>query len=330
MPGKAEAIILLLVSVFLVSSCTRNDSVSKSSNALIRIGINRSVKSSPIVIAEKSGFFLEKKIKTELLIEPSAIKMMDNLEEKKCDIVCVPEYQFVNNTHGSSIDFRIIAVLNRNQSRSLVMNNDILSSPSELAGTRIGLAANSAGEYTLYRLLVFNNIEYGSVDIVYKKPQELASALASGEVDSVIVWSPFTYEAAEKLGKKASVINAQLGRDMYWLLVSEKQWAEENTEKIISFLESIEKSYKIINDDPEDAQNITAEYLSLDLESIKNEWREYIFYLELPQSLILAMEQEAEWIYKQFSDTEEIPDFSSLIDYRYLESLYPERVTIIR
>ena len=330
MSGKTKIFILLLLTGFYFLSCSKKDSDIKGSDISIKIGLNRSLKSSPIVIAEKLGFFFDNNITINLLIEPSAIKMMDNLKEKKCDIVCVPEYQFVNHSLDGSSNYRVIAVLNRNQSRSLVMNNEILKYPSELAGTRIGLAEKSAGEYTLYRLLLFNNIKYESVEIVYKKPQELAHALSSGEVDSVIVWSPFTYEAEKKLGKKASVVSAQLGRDMYWLLVAEKKWAENNSKEIISFLESLEKGYEIINKDPLRAQSITSEYLSLDPDSVKNEWKEYLFYLELPQSLILAMEQEAEWISKQLSDNKEIPDFSDLINYRYLESLYPERVTIIR
>ncbi len=329
MSEKKEILFFLLLYVLVLTSCNKTETSSNNIKSIIRIGINRSVKSAPIAIAEESGYFTENNLNVDLIIEPSAVKMMENLESSKCDIVCVPEYQIVNYSFTSS-DFCIIAVLNRNQSRSLVMNNDILKSSSELAGTRIGLAGNSAGEYTLYRLLVFNNIEYNSVDVVYKKPQELASALAAGEVDSVIVWSPFTYEAVEKLGDRASVVNAQLGRDMYWLLVSRKKWTDENSDAVKQFLESLEKSYKLINADPSEAQNITASFLSLDPDSVKNEWKEYLFYLELPQSLILAMEQEGEWKQKQIPGNTEIPDFLSIIDYRYLESLYPERVTLIR
>ena len=329
MAEKTEILFFLLLSVFIFSSCSKTDDLSKNRKSVISIGLNRSVKSAPIAIAEESKYFSQNNLNVNLIIEPSAIKMMDNLKSRKCDIVCVPEYQIVNHSFARS-DFCIIAVLNRNQSRSLVMNTDVLSSPSGLAGTRIGLAENSAGEYTLYRLLLFNNIEYSSVEIVYKKPQELASALAGGEVDSVIVWSPFTYEAVEMLGEKASVVNAQLGRDMYWLLVSRKEWTAENTKAVKRFLESLEKSYKLINSNPEESQNITSSFLSLDPDSVKDEWKEYLFYLELPQSLVLAMEQEGEWIQKQIPENPEIPDFLSLINYRYLESLYPERVTLIR
>ena len=326
---KMETFFFFFLTLFIFISCSKTDDNLKNSNFSVKIGLNRSVKSAPVVIAEESGFFTANSLNADLIIEPSAIRMMDNLRKNKCDIVCVPEYQIVNHSFTSS-DFCIIAVLNRNQSRSLVMNNYVLKSPSELSGTRIGLAGNSAGEYTLYRLLLFNNIEYSSVHIIYKKPQELASALAMGEVDSVIVWPPFTYESVNKLGGKVSVVNAQLGRDMYWLLVTRKTWAEENPEAVKKILESLEKSYKLINANPSEAQNITAAFLSLNNDSVRNEWKEYLFYLELPQSLILAMEQEGEWKQKQLSDNPGIPDFLSLIDYRYLESLYPERVTLIR
>ncbi len=184
--------------------------------------------------------------------------------------------------------------------------------------------------YTLYRLLVFNNIEYNSVEIIYKKPKELPSALARGEVDSIIVWFPFTYDAVKKLGDKASVVNAQLGRDMYWLLVTRKEWAEKNSNAVKAFLGALEKSYGVINSNPDVAQEITYQYLSLDPDAVRNEWKEYLFYLELPQSLILAMEQEGDWKKKQLSGNPVIPDFTDIIDCSYLDELFPERVTIIR
>ncbi len=330
MQKRVEIFLIFLIASILIFSCNKKTDVEKpDSNINIRLGLNRSVKSAPAVIAESSGYFSENHLDVELTIKPSVINMMDSLFREEYDIVCVPEYQVVNYSF-SNRDFSILAVLNRNQSRSLVMNRDVLKSPADLAGTRIGLAGNSAGEYTLYRLLVFNNIEYNSVEIVYKKPQELSDALVNGEVDSIIVWSPFTYEAVKKMGKKAVVINAQLGRDMYWLLVSGGKWAEKNSEAVEAFLESLEKSYNLIKKKPDEAQQITASFLSLDPGSVKDEWKEYIFYLDLPQSLLLAMEQEAKWKQKQLPGNPEVIDFMDLIDCRYLEKLYPERVTLIR
>ncbi len=147
---KVIIFIYLVFSLILLMSCYKTDQ-KDTEIVSMQLGLNRSVKSAPVVIAEESGFFKKNNLDVVLNIEPSAINMMDSVINGKYDIVCVPEFQIVNYSFNNN-DFCIIAVLNRNQSRSLIMNNDVLKSPAELAGTRIGLAGNSAGELYIIQI----------------------------------------------------------------------------------------------------------------------------------------------------------------------------------
>ena len=60
MAEKKEILFFLLLSVFIFSSCSKTDDLSKNRKSVISIGLNRSVKSAPIAIAEESKYFFSK------------------------------------------------------------------------------------------------------------------------------------------------------------------------------------------------------------------------------------------------------------------------------
>ena len=72
-----------------------------------------------------------------------------------------------------------------------------------------------------------------------------------------------------------------------------------------------------------------ADCFGFSLTNVKKEWDVYHFGLELPQSLLFAMEQEVEWWRRWKNINGKVPDFFNLIECRPLENLFPEKVTII-
>ncbi len=329
---KVMGIVCILGLSLLAFSCSRSRSAPEQTAPrpveTIRLGINRSIKSAPIIIAEENGFLAEQSLDVQLLVHPSVTGMMDAIANGLCDLVCVPEYQIAEHALTST-DFKVIAVLNRNQSRALIVNSERISRADTLKGKIVGLAGNSAADYTLYQVLVSQGLSLGDVTIKYHRAEDLPAALEEGAVDAIITWSPFIQETVNRLESRAVVSNAHQGRDMYWLLVAEKNWAAEHRQPIQRLLYALEKAYQSMKADPAKARSVISETLSLNAAMLEDEWPDYRFTLEIPQSLILAMEQEASWLLRE-KKTGALPDFLGIIDYSYLDAVFPEKVTLIR
>ncbi len=311
-------------SMLVASSCAKK-SVERVS---FSVGVNRSIKSAPVILADSLGLFDSEGLDVSVGVEGSAVALMDGLTSGTYDLVSVPEYQAVAYSFGRN-DYRIVAVLNRNQSRSMILDGRSVDRAAALSGKRVGLAENSAAEYTLYRVLLFNGIDERSVSVVYYKPADLPQALASGEVDAIVAWEPFSSEAARALNGDAVIEDAHYGRDMYWLLVARADVAERKPEALSRFLVSLDRAIAGLNGNTDASLRLVANELSLSEESLHAEWDSYIFYLELPQSLLLAMEQEARWYAEYSGNATIVPDYLEFIDQSIMTRSLPKRISIV-
>ena len=307
----------------------QNKNWSEDEAVQVSIGINKSLKSAPIVISRESGYFLEQGIKADLVMEISAVPLMEKLFAGELDVICAPEHLVAFNALDRD-DFRIIAVLNRNQSHELIINKDSgIHGIQQLKGARIGLKKKSSSFYFLYRLLLINGINLTDVHLIDISPSQMTASLTDKRVDAIITWPPFTEHAKEKIGNKGLFFNAHMGRDMYWVLVANKKWCKDNTKILEMCLSALQSGFELIDKSPEKAMAIASTYFGFSDNRIKKEWGSYNFRLELPRGLILAMEQEAEWKIKQLKKISPIPDFLELIEFRPLENLYPKKIDII-
>ncbi len=314
----------LCCALFGAASCAKKG-VARSG---VSVGVNRSIKSAPVILADSLGLFNAEGLDVSVGVEGSAVALMDGLYSGAYDLVSVPEFQAVAHSFERR-DYRIVAVLNRNQSRSMVLDGRSVDRAAGLAGKRVGLAENSAAEYTLYRVLLFNGIDERSVSVEYYKPADLPQALANGEVDAIVAWEPFSSEAARALNGDAVIEDAHYGRDMYWLLVTRLDVIEKKPEALSRFLLSLDRAITGLNGNTDASLRLVANELSLSEESLHAEWKSYIFYLELPQSLLLAMEQEARWYADFLERTIDVPDYLGLIDQSIMTRSLPKRVSIV-
>lgn len=326
MPSR-PAIMILLAAVVALSCPAACRKPPEPASAPFAIGINRSLKSAPFAAADVNGYFLKHGIPVDVTVENSATALFDGLHSGSYDLICVPEYQAVVHAFVDG-NFRIISVLNRNQTRSLVYDSSAASGISGLAGKRVGLARNSAAEYTLYRALLVNGVDERTVRIEYFAPEELPAALADKDVDAIISWEPFTTEALRLAGRYARTENAHYGRDMYWLLVARDEVCRSRSDDLVRLLEALEESIALINRKQSGTVEEIASSLSLSPDSLILEWDDYSFNLELPQSLLVSMEQEAAWYRIRFGKDTAIPDFLDVIDSRPLSAIRPRAVSI--
>lgn len=334
--GGIVAIIIALL-LFLFTRSGGSDSSPPGEEALrgnvpmeeLPIGINTTLKSTPVVIAQQMGLFERYGIQARVVTYQSGVEAMSALFSGEVDVATVPEHLAAFNSIERR-DFRILAVVNRNQTQELVARRDRgIESPRDLKGRTIGLKKKSSSLYWLYRLLVYNNLSLDDVELIDSEPDDLPTMLSSGTVDAVITWYPHAYNCRDALGDDAYYTAAQLGQDMYWLVVGMEGWLDEHPGIVLRFLQALRESVDYINVHPREAKEIVAEYFNMEQEYVDFEWPLHTFRLELPQSLLLALEQECRWKIKQMEDGTEMPNYLEFIYFDGLASVAPEAVTIV-
>ena len=80
---------------------------------------------------------------------------------------------------------------------------------------------------------------------------------------------------------------------------------------------------------PEQARAICLQHIGTDSALFAREWQDYHFAVQLDQSLILTLEDQARWMLgKETGDTRGVPNFLDFIHSDGLKAVEPQAVTI--
>lgn len=334
MPVKKRfvtVLILLCLTILIVCGKDASAATDKKSTSQPRlaIAINTTIKSAPLIIAQQAGFFTANGLDVELLVKQSGVKAIKSLYDGQVAMATVPEH-IVAFESLKRDDFQIAAVINRNQTHELIGRKDHgINSVSDLRGKKVAITKKSACSYSLHRLLVYNSLSMADIELIDASPSELVQLIAEGSVDAVNTWHPHAYKAREALGENAFYLATQLGQDMYWLLIGSRQWLTANPAVTVRLLKALEQAVKYIETKPDEAKTYLAAFLKLEKKYLDFEWPLHRFVLELPQNLILAMEQEVQWKIGQSGLQREMPDYLEFIYFEGLSTLNPAKISII-
>ena len=115
-------------------------------------------------------------------------------------------------------------------------------------------------------------------------------------------------------------------------MIAPVEWLENNPEMVKNVFRSILKGEKFIQTNTDESIGIMAEIKSYSIEAMNQTIREEINYnLSLKQYLYMLLENMEQWAIDNKLVKRKSPrNYLKFIDYRPLEAVAPERVSIIR
>jgi NitT/TauT family transport system substrate-binding protein len=297
----------------------------------IRLGVETSVLSSPVWIAEDKGYFqiegLDVQIK-EFGSGKTALRTM--LNDGSLDMVTAAQTPIMFSSFNRN-DYAIIAIMtySDNDVKVLGRKDQGIANPSDLKGRTIGVTKGSTGHSFLSIFLTNNGLSISDVEIVDMEATELARALAEGKVNAVSTWEPHILEAKELLGGGAITFE---GKDIFredWHLVTNRDFIKRYPQAIERFLRAIVRSEDFISKNRETSIDIVARRLKTDRKLIDRCWDDFEFKLVLDQSTIINLEDGARWsISNRLTDAEKVPNYLDFIYIDALKAVKPMAVTI--
>ncbi len=306
----------------------KDTSPSVLKNNHLVVGVNTTLKSASIILAHELGFFKEDGLDVELLVTQSGVATKKAFDNSQIDIATVPEIIAANDSLKND-NWQIISSINRSVTNELVARKDSgIHEIADLRGKKIGLKKKSGAVYWLHRMLIYNSLSQNDVELVDGKPANLAKMLREGEVDAVVTWYPHAYNAINALGDNVYHTSAQLDQEMYWLLIARKQWLIDNPELAVRFMKVLIRSNLFIKSNTSQSKEILAKFLKIDKANIDFEWPLHKFKNELPQNLLMAMEEEVQFKIDQQGQGN-VPDFLDFFYFNALEEIDPMRISIV-
>lgn len=286
--------------------------------------------SASLYVAHEKGYFRAEGLDDTLDSYISGHLGVDAVLTGKADLAAAGDTP-ITQAAVSGKPLAVIATVSEiERAISIIARKDRgISAPDDLRGKKIGRVAGSTADFFLYDYLVTSYINPEDVQVVDIAADKVVDVLLSGEVDAVSTWSPHTLVLRDKLGSNAVVLQRSSIYRMTWNIVTTQEFASNNPERIKRFLRAVIRANAFINEHPDEARTISAKYIGTDSPLYEREWPDYSFTATLSESLVLNMQNQAQWMAgREASGDQGLPDFLDFIYSDGLRAVWPEAVTI--
>lgn len=289
--------------------------------------------SGSVNIAEAKGFFLERGIDGKVKRFQKGKIAFDNYLSGQVDFATTNIISIVLTDFDLS-KHRLIATLayTDNETKVLARKSSGITKPANLKGKKIATTVATTGHFYLYKFLTLNGISASEVEIVFMNNKQISKALLDGDVDAICQHG-MVIENAKRDLKDDWVIfqEGSIHRKPVSLIVPQK-WLSDNSEKAKDILRAILKADQFIQTNTEESIRIIAKAKGYPFEAMSETLRgEMKFDLSLKQYLYMLLENMEQWAIDNNLVKRKAPrNYLDFIDYRPLEAVAPDTVTIIR
>jgi NitT/TauT family transport system substrate-binding protein len=205
-----------------------------------------------------------------------------------------------------------------------------ITAPASLKGKRIGVTLGTSGHFMLDAFLNRQKLSPGEVKAVNLKPEELAAALAQGDVDAVATWEPFLSTSLTQLGGNGTRLSGEDVYELVFNVAGTQEYVVRHPDAMKKLLRALVRSARFCGQVPDEAQEITARAMKTDAKKLKELWSSYKFNVILDQGLLLALEDQTRWAIKnRLTGKAEMPNYLNHVHLDALQSVTPAAVTVI-
>ncbi len=323
---------LILTVCFTLPACDRTGQQYAVPPEKTTVALAATPGSALAQIALARGFFHEKGLDVAVHWHQYGKLALGEVLEGKADFATVAEtpvmFSILNKEKIS-----VIATIQTTRTDNVIIarRDKGISDFGDLRGKRIGATRGTTSDFFLYSFLVTRGISEKNVEVIDLKADDMPGALARGDMDAISTFSPFSAQTLRMLGKKAVVFRDP---DIYrssFLIVAKQELIRKNPEKVRKVLSALLKAEDFVRNNPAEAQKTAADFAKLPMDQVREVWAGSNFSVTLDQTLILALEDEADWAMKNgLTSAKIIPNYLNHIYIDGLKSLRPGSVKILR
>lgn len=327
-PAVLPALLALAVGLAL-GACTGSPSPTPPAKVPVVVGATTFPASAPIYIAQEKGIFAREGLEADIKVYDAGAIALEDAIAGKLDFCAVAETPIARAVLDGK-DFRVIAtVAEMDTANYVVARRDRgISRARDLSGKRLGLIPATSADYFQQIYLTTQRVDPRSVTHVPLTPDTIATALASGTVDAIAAWPPLTTDAERLLGRNAVRLDEPGLYLMFWNIAVPREGGP-SMDAQERFLRAMVAANDFLRSHPSESRRIVARHSGMSEEALAEIWSGIHWNTLLDQSLILALEDEAQWMVSASGKPRATPDFLNVMDTRPLSKVSPGTVDII-
>jgi len=280
---------------------------------VLRLAVNAEyVGSCPVLAARTHGYFAREGIDARLQPYSSGKASLEAVLQGRADLGTVSDIPVVLASLKNQSVVIIASIFEAERDHGIVGRLDRgVSTPASLKGKRIGVTLGTSGHFTLDAFLNRQKLLPAEVTLRNYAPDQLAGALARGEVDAAAGWEPFLTGMTHAIAGKAAIF---YGEDVYaglFNVAGTGDFVRSHPATVRKVLRALLAGARFCRDEPD-------------------AWHGYQFGIVLDQGLLLALEDEARWAIKnRLAERSDMPNFLDAVYLDGLEAVAPSAVTVI-
>ena len=258
--------------------------------------------------------------------------MRAQVTEGKADLAVTAEVPFVISVMKGNAFGIVASLASLSNDNAIIARRDrAIAAAPDLAGKKVGVSFGTSGSYFLWAFLIRNRLPLDSIALVDLPPDRIVAALADGSVDAVATWQPISFQAQAALGKNALSFTEPDAYRTAMVAFGRSEFLNGHPGAIEKLVRAMLKAEQFMRTRPEEALNLTAGWLKIEVDTLRPTWKQFDFGVNLPQSQLTSLEDEARWAMgRGYVAKRPIPNF---LPHLYLDALLavqPERVTVLR
>lgn len=286
---------------------------------------------APAFVAVAKGHFESEGLKVTVQSYPSGKAALDAVLAGSADVATVAELPVaLAVVKGHPVT--ILATLSTQTDYGVVGRMDRgISGSDSLKGKRIAVTVGTSGDFFLDALLVRQRLSRADVQVIDRKPLEMADALEKGEADAIATWEPHVSDAVKRLSANAIVFSSAGIYESTFNLAAMRPFAGKRGEAVKKILRAMIRAEQFMASDQAASEAIIAQALNKSPEEARQLVGMNRFALSLDQNLLVLMEDESRWAVKnKVVEAQGTPNFLNAVYVDGLAMVRPRSVTIIR
>lgn len=260
------------------------------------------------VLAQEEGSFDEAGLAVEMTEFPSGRDALQALSGGAVEIAMVTPSNVAPSVMGGE-DLVVFGAVARWGDWRLVARADRgIAGPEDLAGATIGVPTGTSADQSLATLLEQQGLSAEDVELVNVAPPDMVPALENGTVDAVNIWQPNLSVLENAVPEHVSI---PFEMPSSFLFATTREYAEENPEALLRFLEANRAVDTLINDERDRALDLMVEPSRIERPILEAVWEDFTFETAEPdEEIVDQLARAAEFVIDNGSQPGPVPDFT--------------------
>lgn len=286
-----------------------------------------------VFIAEHEKYFAREGLAVTLDMQPFGKDALETMLAGNAEFAIAASLP-VSAVILNGAEPRLLATIARSEQSQVVVANGKhgITKPADLRGKIVAVKFGTTLQFYLDVMLTDAGVRSSEVRLLDLDTPQALGALRSGAIDATVQFSPLAGDSLESPTLAPTFFSPML-YTMHWNLISTGRDLKARPAIAEKLLRALIAAQEFALDNPDQAVTITARRTGMTAEDLAPYWPAYALQVQLPQSLVVTLEDETRWansLRSASSPSMPTPNFLDYLDAGPLHQVKPDAVRVTR